>query len=207
MNPRHATPADLPFSPAADRNKQAILDALQRLLPRSARVLEIASGTGQHAHHFASACPGWVWHPTDATDAAALHAIDARCRGLANVLPALRLDVLAQAWPAGLGRYNAVYCANMLHITPWPTCPALMQGAASHLAPGGHLLLYGPYRQDGVPTAPSNKAFDADLTSRNPQWGLRALPDVESEAVAQGLVLHEVVAMPANNLLVVFRVR
>ena len=210
MNPLDAAPADLPFSPAADRNKGPILEALQRLLPRAARVLEIASGTGQHAQYFASACPDWVWQPTDAADAAALHAINARCRGLANVLPARRLDVLQQRWPLGRDEhapFGAVYCANMLHITPWFTCPALMQGAARHLAAGGLVLIYGPFRVDGVVTTPSNEAFDADLKARNPQWGLRTLSAVESEAAAQGLGLQEVVPLPANNLLVVFRVR
>lgn len=198
------TAADLPFSPAADRNKQPILDALQRLLPRSAHVLEIASGTGQHAQHFASACPSWVWQPTDAADAATLHAIDVRCRGLANVLPALRLDVLRPPWPLGRALYGAVYCANLLHITPWSTCPALMTGAAGHLNSGGLVLVYGPFRVDGVATAPSNETFDADLKARHPEWGLRCLSAVEREAAAAGLVLQQVVALPANNLLVSF---
>jgi SAM-dependent methyltransferase len=195
---------DLPFSGAADRNKGPILQVLQRLLPATARVLEIASGTGQHARHFAQVQPGWSWQPTDTTDDARL-AIDARCAGLTNVRPALRLDVLETAWPAG--PYDAIYCANMLHISPWATCPALMHGAAAHLAPGGLLLLYGPYRVDGVPTAPSNEAFDADLKARNASWGLRALADVEREAAAVGLALQEVVTMPANNLIVVFAKR
>ena len=202
------TPADLPFSPAADRNKQPILDALRQLLPPSASVLEIASGTGQHAHHFARSYAGWVWQPTDATDNAALQAIDERCRGLVNVLPARRLDVLQQPWslgPAMRSAYSAVYCANMLHIAPWSTCPALMKGAAGHLIAGGLLLLYGPFRIDGAPTAPGNEAFDAALKARNPEWGLRALAAVEREAATQGLVLQEVVALPANNLLLVFR--
>lgn len=198
--------ADLPFSPAAERNQAPILRELQRLLPASTSVLEIASGTGQHARHFAGACPGWTWQPTD-FQATALPAIDARCRGLAHVRPALRLDVTEQPWPLGPAQgapYGALYCANMLHISPWATCPALMQGAARHLVAGGLLLLYGPYRVDGVPTAPSNEAFDADLKARNPAWGLRSLAAVEREAVAVGLALQETVAMPTNNLLVVF---
>jgi SAM-dependent methyltransferase len=196
--------ADLPFSPAADRNKQALLEALTRWLPPTARVLEIASGTGQHAQHFARAGAGWVWQPTEA-DASLLPAIDARCSGLSNVLPALHLNVMQAVWPVGTdATFDAVYCANLLHISPWPTCAALMQGAAACSAPGGCLLLYGPYRQAGVPTAPSNEAFDADLRCRDPRWGLRALADVEREAAAQGLALHEVVAMPANNLLLMF---
>jgi SAM-dependent methyltransferase len=197
--------ADLPFSPAADRNKEPILRALRQRLPTACSVLEIASGTGQHAQHFASACPGWTWQPTDAADAAALQAIDQRCRGLANVLPAVRLDVLTPPWPIDSARYGAVYCANMLHISPWSACPALMSGAASHLTSGGLLLLYGPFRIDGELTAPSNEAFDADLKSRNPQWGLRSLSAVEREAAAHGLTHQEVVALPANNLLVMFR--
>lgn len=194
----------LPFSAAAERNQGPILAVLQRLLPREARVLEVASGTGQHARHFAQAQPGWTWQPTDTTDDAR-RAIDARCAGLANVRPALRLDVLDAAWPPAT--YDALYCANMLHISPWATCSALMRGAAAHLVPGGLLVLYGPYRVDGVPTAPSNEAFDADLKARNPAWGLRALADVQREAVAVGLLLREVVTMPANNLIVVFEKR
>ncbi len=196
--------ADLPFSPAADRNRQAILEALTQRLAPKASVLEIASGTGQHAQHFALGNPAWLWQPTDA-EPSMLPAIDARCSKLPNVLPALHLDVRQAAWPGGRATtLDAMYCANLLHIAPWPTCAALMKGAAAHLAPGGRLLLYGPFRQAGMPTAPSNEAFDADLRSRDPRWGLRALADVEREAVAQGLALHDVVAMPANNLLLVF---
>jgi SAM-dependent methyltransferase len=197
----------LPFSPAAERNKAPILQALLRRLPATASVLEIAAGTGQHAQHFAQACPGWRWQPTDAS-AEGPPAIDARCRGLANVLPAIRLDVLRTPWPLGAAatptRYDAVYCANLLHISSWATCPALMKGAARHLVPGGCLLLYGPYRVQGVATAPSNEAFDADLQSHDPAWGLRDLSAVEREATAVGMALQEVTAMPANNLLVVF---
>jgi SAM-dependent methyltransferase len=197
--------ADLPFSPAADRNKQAILDALQRRLPASASVLEIASGTGQHAQHFARACPDWTWQPTDA-DAAMLPAIDARCSGLANVLPAQQLDVMQSAGPVrATAPFDAVYCANLLHIAPWSTCAALVKGAALHLRAGGQLSIYGPFRIDGVATAASNDAFDADLRSRNPSWGLRWLGAVEREAAAQGLLLHDVIDLPANNLLVSFR--
>ena len=196
---------DLPFSPAADRNQQPILEVLQRLLPDSARVLEVASGTGQHAQHFAAGRPGWIWQPSDAVDAPALQAIDQRCRGLANVLPAQQLDVLRQPWPQRQAPYSAVYCANLLHIAPWSTCAALMKGAAAVLAARGLALIYGPFVVDGVVTAPSNQAFDADLRARNPQWGLRTLSAVEREAVAAGLALQEALAMPANNLLLVFR--
>ena len=195
---------DLPFSPAADRNKSLILFELRRLLPPSANVLEIASGTGQHAQHFASACIGWRWQPTDG-DAQSVQAIDARCRGLANVEPTVWLDVLHPPWvlpPQTM--FNAIYCANLLHIAPWSTCPALMRGAAARLVSTGKLLLYGPYLRDGVATAASNQAFDADLRARDPRWGLRDLLAVEHEAQVVGLTLQEVVAMPANNLMVVF---
>lgn len=195
---------DLPFSAAAQRNQGPILDVLQRVLPATATVLEIASGTGQHAAHFAAAQPSWQWQPTD-VDAASLPAIARRCAQLPNVRPPLHLNVLAAPWPVPTHSVDALYCANMLHISPWPTCAALMQGAARCLGTDGWLVLYGPYLVDGEPTAPSNLAFDADLRSRNPAWGLRRLADVIDEASAVGLALDRRVAMPANNLLLVFR--
>lgn len=199
------TAADLPHSPAAERNRAPILEVLTRVLPARCRVLEIASGTGQHAQHFARERPGWHWQPSDG-DPSALPGIAARCAGLANVATPLHLDVLAQPWPtAASAPFDAVYCANMLHISPWPTCAALMTGAAQSLAPHGVLLVYGPFVVDGEPTAPSNSAFDASLRSRDAAWGLRLLSDVEAEAHAAGLRLHERSAMPANNLTLVFR--
>jgi hypothetical protein len=121
------------------------------------------------------------------------------------VCPPVQLDVLKQPWPAQLGRYDAVYGANLLHISPWATCAALMQGAAAHLGPDGALILYGPYRVDGEPTAPSNLAFDADLRRRDPAWGLRRLADVCAAAAAAGLTLQSRHDVPANNLMLVFR--
>lgn len=195
---------ELPFSAAADRNKRAILDVLTRVLPSPAAVLEIASGTGQHAAHFAAAQPRWTWQPTDG-DASALPGIAQRCAALANVHPPLQLDVLAMPWPQALGRFDAVYCANLLHISPWPTCAALMQGAASHLNDGGRLVLYGPFFVDDETAAPSNLAFDADLRSRDPAWGIRRLTAVAEEAARFGLSLDQRIAMPANNLIVTLR--
>ena len=189
-------------SPAAERNRGPILAALQQLLPERGTALEIASGTGQHAAHFAAALPGWRWQPRDA-EAAALASIDAWCAGLANVLPALQIDVLAPTWQGVPERVDAIFCANMLHISPWSTCGALMRGAARHLAADGLLVLYGPYVVDGEPTAASNVAFDSDLRARDPAWGLRRLADVLREAEAAGLVLRERRAMPANNQLLV----
>jgi SAM-dependent methyltransferase len=189
-------------SAAAERNRAPILAALERWLPVRGSALEIASGTGQHAAHFAAALAGWQWQPTDA-DPAALASIDAWCAGLANVRPALRLDVLATPWQGVPAQVDAIFCANMLHIAPWPTCAALMQGAGRHLAPGGLLVLYGPYVVDGEPTAPSNLAFDADLRARNGAWGLRRLADVVAEAQGAGLALRARETLPANNLLLV----
>jgi hypothetical protein len=191
-------------SAAAERNQAPILVALERLLPRrDVVVLEIASGTGQHAAHFATALPHCTWQPSD-VDPSALASIDARCTGLVNVRPALLLDVMSARWGAVPATVDAMFCANLLHISPWPTCAALMRGAARHLGADGLLVLYGPYIVDGVPTAASNVAFDADLRARDERWGLRRLADVTREAEGAGLALRERIDMPANNSLVVF---
>jgi len=189
-------------SPAADRNKGPILEQLRRLLPARARVLEIASGTGQHAAHFASEEPGWTWQPTD-SDAGALASIAAWCAGLGNVLPPVVLDVLSPDWPVS-GPFDAIVCANMLHISPWATCAALMRGAARVASRDGLLVVYGPFLVDGERTAPGNLAFDADLRGRDPAWGLRRLADVAAAAPDAGLALRERIGMPANNLTLVF---
>ncbi|MFH0130133.1 DUF938 domain-containing protein [Variovorax sp. VaC1] len=203
---------DLPHSPAADRNKQPILEVLTRILGKQGAALEIASGTGQHAAWFASAVPDWTWQPTDA-DARMLPAIASRVAeaALPNLRPPLLLDVMAPQWPSqGFAfaeseeKFDAIYCANMLHIAPWATCAALMQGAARHLPAGGLLITYGPYFEEEVSPAPSNLAFDEDLRARNSAWGIRRLKDVAAEASQAGLTLQERHAMPANNLLLVF---
>jgi SAM-dependent methyltransferase len=196
---------DLPHSPAADRNKQPILDALIRILGERGTALEIASGTGQHAAWFAAAMPQWTWRPTDA-DARMLPPLATRVEqaALPNLRPPLLLDVTASQWPLQGHAFDAIYCANMLHIAPWAACAALMQGAARHLLAGGLLITYGPYFEEGVTPAPGNLAFDEDLRSRNSTWGIRHLRDVTAEAGAAGLALHERHALPANNLLLVF---
>ena len=127
-----------------------------------------------------------------------------RGAGLANVRPPLRLDVLQSPWAGVPAQVDAIFCANLIHIAPWACCPALMQGAARHLAPQGLLVTYGPYLEDDVPTAPGNQAFDADLRARNPAWGVRRREDVQAQAARDGLALRERVAMPANNLLLVW---
>lgn len=192
--------SQLPHSPAAERNKQPILELLRRILPARGRVLEIASGSGQHVAWFAAALPGWTWQPTEA-DADMLPVLAVRTAP--NVLPPLRLDVTAPQWPTQ-ERYDAIFCANLLHIAPWSACTGLMAGAARHLQPGGMLVTYGPYIEDDVPTAPSNLAFDQSLRARDPAWGIRRREDVEAQAQRAGMRLRERHAMPANNLLLVF---
>jgi SAM-dependent methyltransferase len=191
-------------SPAAERNKEPILAVLARVLPARAAVLEIASGSGQHAAHFAAAQVGWDWQPTD-VDGRSFATIAAHASGVANVRPALPLDVLAVPWPAAIGRFDAVYCANMIHIAPWAACVALMQGAARHRVDAGGLVVYGPYVVEAEPTAPGNLAFDLDLRRRDATWGLRRLGAVVDEAARAGLAFEERIAMPANNLMLVFR--
>ena len=189
-------------SPAAERNRVPILAELQRLLPATGLLLEIASGTGQHSA-YCSGLPGWRWQPSE-FDAGALPSISAWCEGLPRVLAPLQLDVVQLQWPGVPAQVNAIYCANLLHIAPWACCAGLMSGAARHLAPHGLLVTYGPYLEDDVFTAPSNTAFDADLRARDPAWGLRQREDVALVAGQAGLTLRERIAMPANNLLLVW---
>ncbi|MDO9197743.1 DUF938 domain-containing protein [Rhodoferax sp.] len=195
---------DLPYSPAAERNRQPILEVLRRVLPIQGSALEIASGTGQHVAWFAAALPQWTWQPTD-YQADALPGIAARMvqERLTNVRAPVRLDVMAR-WLPGDERFDLIYCANMLHIAPWTTCAALMQGSARHLAPGGILITYGPYLEDDVPTSPGNLAFDQSLRARDPAWGLRRRAVVEAQAARAGLHLSARYVMPANNLLLVW---
>ncbi len=197
----------LPYSPASERNKAPILDALSPLLGKQGMALEIASGTGQHVTHFAAALPGWQWQPSDVDDSQ-FSTIASRCAGL-PVLPPRRLDVLDPVWPSegpafGDGQFDLIFCANMLHIAPWACCEGLMRGAARYLGRNGWLVTYGPYLEDDVPTAPGNIAFDADLKQRNPAWGIRRLADVAATAARHGLQLQVRCSMPANNLLLGF---
>ena len=196
----------LPHSPAAERNAPHILQALLEWLAPQARVLEVASGTGQHAQHFACAVPGWHWQPTEAGAApvAAIAAIAARCAGLPGVRAPLALDVLAP-WPVPPASFDVVYAANLLHIAPWAVTPAFMRGARRALQPGGVLVVYGPFIVDGETLPASNAAFDADLRARNALWGLRALREVQTAAAEAGLQLTDCRTMPANNLLLRFQ--
>ena len=192
-------------SPAADRNKGPLLAVLQRVLPRAGAALEIAAGTGQHAVHFSAGLPDWSWQPTDPEPSALASIADyAAEAALPNLRPPLALDVLAAPWPVD-GPFDAIFCANLLHISPWATCPALMRGASRVASAAGVLLTYGPYFVEGQPPGAGNLAFDSELRASNPAWGIRWLHEVEAQARAAGWRLDETVAMPANNLTLVWR--
>jgi len=193
-------------APAASRNRDPILAVLRDLLPQPAHVLEIASGTGEHAVWFSRSLPGLTWQPTDRDDEA-LNSIAAwrDTAGLPNLLPPLRLDASADRWP--VAQADVVIAINMIHIAPWPATTGLIAGAGRVLTPGGMLYLYGPFREGGVHTADTNAAFDADLRARDPSWGIRDLDDITALATGQGFAPPERIAMPANNLSVVFRRR
>lgn len=195
------------FATAVDRNTEPIVGVLSKVVPASGRALEIASGTGQHVIAFATAFPAIRWQPSDpnteARDSIAAWIADS---GRANVAPPLDLDVTRPDWAAAAGGpYDLMVCINMIHIAPWAACLGLMEGAAMLLGRDGVLYLYGPYRRDGVHTAPSNDAFDRSLRRRNPEWGLRDMAEVADVAAAQGLSWEKTVAMPVNNFSLLFR--
>ncbi len=195
------------FAPAAARNREPICEVLARvvaLFPRPPRVLEIASGSGEHAMFCAERLPSASWQPTD-PDPGARASIEAWRAHLgpaaSRVLPAIEIDVEKTPWP--VAEADIVVCINMIHIAPWSACEALVRGASGVLGERGVLYTYGPYKRGGVHTAPSNEAFDASLRSRDARWGVRDLEALTGEAERHGLELREIVAMPANNLSVV----
>lgn len=193
-------------APSAERNKAPILRVLERVLPSSGGLLlEVSSGTGQHAAHFAAALPKWSFQPTE-FDKDSLPGIDAWTQPLSNVNRAVYLDVSAPQWsdiypPSA---FDAMFNANMIHISPWNTTLGIMCGAQRLLKPRGILVMYGPYIVDGKATAESNLRFDESLKRRNSSWGIRKLGEVLKVAEQNGLQLKEVVEMPANNLCVVY---
>jgi hypothetical protein len=192
------------FAPAVARNKAAITEVLTRHLPQAGVVLEIASGSGEHALHFAAQFPALIFQPSDPD--AACRASIAAWQGEAqhaNLLPPLALDVMAETWP--VQRADVVLCINMIHIAPWGVTGALMRGAARLLPAGGLLILYGPFRQGGQHTAPSNAEFDASLRAQDAGWGVRDLEAVAAEAEIAGFAAPLIEAMPANNLSLIFR--
>ncbi len=191
-------------APATARNSEPLAEVLVGELPNEGLVLEIASGTGEHAVFMAKRFPALDWQPSDcATDA--LHSVDAWAQeaGLANLRPAIALDAAALDWP--IETADAVLCVNMIHISPWEATVGLFEGAGRLLPPGAPLILYGPFVEDDVETAPSNLAFDESLKARDPAWGLRDVADLDALAEARNLhrtARHE---MPANNLVLVYR--
>jgi hypothetical protein len=195
-------------APATARNRDAILAVLKDgVAPSSGLLLEIASGSGEHAAFMAPQLAPLLWQPSD-YDADTLPSIDAHARdsGAANIRPAIQLDVTAQPW--SLAAVDALLCCNMIHIAPWVASEGLFFGAAAIMPAGAPLILYGPFRRDGAHTAPSNADFDASLQQRDPRWGVRCLDtEVTPLALAHGFIRDRIVAMPANNLIVIFRKR
>jgi hypothetical protein len=191
-------------APHVARNAEPIAEVLKDVLPAKGLVLEPASGTGEHSLHFAREFPKLLWQPSDA-EPAALRSIEAwrADSGLFNLLPPIALDVRAAEWPVAAA--DAILAINLLHISAWAATQGLLRGAGRLLAPGAPLTVYGPFRQAGVETAPSNLAFDESLRARDPDWGLREVEAVAVEAQACGFSLALVTPMPANNLSLVFR--
>ncbi|MDH3656454.1 MAG: class I SAM-dependent methyltransferase [Myxococcales bacterium] len=191
------------FAPATERNRKPILDVLRRVLPGNGLVLEVASGTGQHAVFFSGHLPGLRWQPSDAT-VDALRSIEAWVEesALENLLPPIELDVRSPRWP--IASADALLCINMIHISPWETTESLFRGASALLAGGSPLITYGPYRLHGEHSAPSNAAFDESLRSRNPRWGVRDIDALIELAGRTGFELQERVPMPANNMTLVW---
>ncbi len=196
------------YADATQRNRQPILEVLQRILPPQGNILEIASGTGQHAIFFASNLVNYHWYPSD-PDPVLRDSIEAWRNHFPteNLHSPLDIDAISPSWSIEKEQIslNAIVNINMIHISPWKACLGLMAGANRILSTGGILYLYGPCKRNGNHTAPSNEMFDRSLRSRNSQWGVRNLEDVVEIAESEDLALQEVVEMPANNLSVIFR--
>ena len=191
-------------APAALRNREPIAEVLAEWLPRTGLVLEIASGSGEHALFFAERFPNLEWQPSDIhPDALASITAWRHSADLPNLRPPIAIDAASTGWP--IGRADAVLSINMVHISAWASALGLLEGAASVLLPGAPLILYGPWLKDDIPTVPSNLDFDADLKRRNPAWGLRRVEDFADAAEPRGFVLEDVRRMPANNLMMLWR--
>ena len=192
------------FAPATQRNREAILEVLKKYVRPCAHVLEIASGSGEHAVFLAPRIEAGTWQPTD-LDPEARESIDAwrEWEKDPRVLAAMELDVTKKPWP--VTKADVVVCINMIHISPWRATVAMLEGAGRILPAGGILYLYGPYRRNGMSTSDSNEAFDQSLRARNDEWGVRDMEDVTEEALEHGLVLEDTVVMPANNFSLVYR--
>ncbi len=220
MPPDPSTPDLRQYAPATQRNRQPILDVLQQVLPPTGTVLEISSGTGEHATFFAPALAPRQWLPSDPNPIAqaSIAAWRDHCPS-PNLHPPISLNVCDPRWPVEqeplpeplhsngfvVGNIQAIVNINMIHIAPWAACLGLMAGAQRILPPNGVLYLYGPFQQNGQHTAPSNAAFDQSLRSQNPEWGVRDLEAVIAVAAAHELTFAKTIAMPANNLSVIFQ--
>jgi len=193
-------------APAALRNREPIASVLREWLPSHGSVLEIASGTGEHAVYFAEQFAGLEWQPTD-VHPDALSSIRAwrEAAGALNLREPLLLDAASAEWP--VERADAVLSINMVHISPWASGLGLIEGSARILPSGGPLILYGPWLTDEIETAPTNLAFDADLKRRDAEWGLRKVEDFAAAAADRGIELEQTLAMPANNLMLLLRRR
>ncbi|HBK16266.1 MAG: DUF938 domain-containing protein [Qipengyuania citrea] len=191
-------------APATARNSQPLAEVLARELPASGTVLEIASGSGEHAVFMARRFPALDWQPSD-RDAEALASVDAWAAEarLANLRPAIALDAAAPDWP--IVSADALLCVNMVHISPWDAVVGLFAGAGRVLGSGAPLVLYGPFVEPDVETAASNHAFDQSLRQRDPAWGLRSTADLDRLAAGHGMTRTARCAMPANNLVLVYR--
>ncbi|MEM9568638.1 MAG: DUF938 domain-containing protein [Cyanobacteria bacterium P01_E01_bin.34] len=210
------TTGERQFAPATQRNRVPILAVLQQVLPKAGTVLEVASGTGEHAVYFSRQMSHLNWLPSDPNPSARASITAWREEsGIAALYPPVDLDARQKRWPVEfLGRDSgsdsvpdpiaAIININMIHISPWEACLGLLAGAGRILSEGGVLYLYGPYQRNGQHTAPSNAAFDMSLRSQHPTWGVRHLEDVVTAAEAEGLGLQQLVEMPANNMSVIF---
>lgn len=194
------------YAPATERNREAILEVLLEVLPTTGTVLEVSSGTGEHAVFFAPRLQPRYWLPSD-PNPLAIASINAwRSHTEAeNLYPPISLDACQPVWELGNVEIVAIANINMIHIAPWSACLGLMAGARRILPNGGILYLYGPFTRGGKHTSPSNVAFDESLRSQNPDWGVRDLDEVIEVAKSQQLTLVKTVAMPANNLSVIFQ--
>jgi SAM-dependent methyltransferase len=192
------------YFPHVARNREAILQVLRRVLPPQGLVLEVASGSGEHAAYFAERLPSLIWQPSD-LDPRSLASITAHrtAADAQNLLAPVCLDATSEQWPVESA--DALVCINMIHISPWVVSEGLMAGARRVLRMGGVIYLYGPYKIDGRHTAQSNKEFDAWLRTQNAQWGVRDFADMADLAARNDFVLIETVPMPANNLSIIFK--
>ena len=194
------------YAPATERNREPILKILSEILPSGSKILEVASGTGEHAVYFASKLPSCHWIPSDVSSESR-SSITAwkNDRALDNLSLPLSIDVTQDNWQQQVKtEIDGIVNINMIHIAPWQACLGLMEGAEQILPPSGILYLYGPYKREGKHTAVSNANFDRSLRDRNPQWGVRDLEQVIEAAANANLKLQQVIEMPANNLSVIF---